>query len=230
MHLLYADESGSVGNAGETHFILAGVAVFERDTHWIDRDLEAIAARFDKDEPHTVELHGNPMRRGRGRWKRERQEVREQAILDALSIGIRDRPHRPRLFAAVLRKANFAGFDVSEEAFLQLSSRFDAYLQRLHLRGKSQRGIIVLDRCTTEQRIQTLAREFKRTGHKYGKLHNLAEVPVFLDSSASRLIQLADLVAHSLYRHFEHGDSKYFELIQPCFDHDGGVVHGLYVR
>ena len=230
MHLLYADESGSVGNPDDTHFVLAGFAVFERDTHWIERDLEAIAARFAPDESHTIELHGNPMRRGRGRWGRYPQATREQAILDALAIGVRDRQHRPRLFAAVLRKQNFAGADLSEEAFLQLSSRFDMYLQRLHLQGKTQRGLMVLDRCTTEQRLQTLAREFKHRGHTYGKFRNFAEVPAFLDSTASRLIQLADLIAHAIYRHYEHSDSKYYDVIRHCFDQDGGVVHGLYVR
>jgi hypothetical protein len=59
---------------------------------------------------------------------------------------------------------------------------------------------------------------------------NYAEVPVFLDSKASRLIQLADLVAYAAFRHFEHNDSQYFEIIEKCFDAEGGVLHGLYHR
>lgn len=105
------------------------------------------------------------------------------------------------------------------------------FLGRLYLKQKDpQRGIILFDNCSTEQRIQTLAREFKRSGHTYGKLRNFAEVPVFMDSQASRLIQLADLVAYALFRRYEHNDSKYFDVISACFDQDGGIVHGLYVR
>ena len=37
-----------------------------------------------------------------------------------------------------------------------------------------------------------------------------AEVPVFLDSKASRLIQLADLVAYALFRHHEHNDNRFY--------------------
>lgn len=53
---------------------------------------------------------------------------------------------------------------------------------------------------------------------------------MFLDSKASRLIQLADLVAFALYRHHEAGDSRYFEIIESCFDSEGGVIHGLYTK
>ena len=104
------------------------------------------------------------------------------------------------------------------------------YLGRLHKQDKTQRGLILFDKSATEKRIQTLARDFKYTGHTYGKHKNYATLPVFLDSQASRLIQLADLVAYAIFRHYEHGDSTYFATIRNCFDSEGGVVHGLYVR
>ena len=60
MYLLYADESGAIGNPTEEYFILAGVAVFERDTHWIDRDLNEIAARFNNEEPQALPYKATP--------------------------------------------------------------------------------------------------------------------------------------------------------------------------
>lgn len=87
MHLLYVDESGSIENPNDRFFILAGVAVFERHTHWIEKDLNAIAEQFDKEEPHRVELHGSPMRSGKGVWRQQPQAVREQAIIDAWRLG-----------------------------------------------------------------------------------------------------------------------------------------------
>ncbi|MGS0743761.1 DUF3800 domain-containing protein [Glaciimonas sp. GG7] len=33
MYLLYVDESGSASDASQEYFILAGVSVFERQTH-----------------------------------------------------------------------------------------------------------------------------------------------------------------------------------------------------
>ena len=44
------------------------------------------------------------------------------------------------------------------------------------------------------------------------------------------MIQLADLTAYAIYRHYEYDDSKFFNLISHCFDADGGVIHGLYCR
>lgn len=231
MYLLYADESGSIGDPTARHFVLAGVSVFEREPHWLDRELEAIAKRFDKNEPQSIELHGSPMRSGKGRWRHHSKEERERAILDALSAGVCKRhPNQVRLFGVVLEKKNFSGKDIAQVAFEQLSSRFDQFLRRLHQKGDTQRGLILFDKSSTEQRIQTLAKEFKVSGHSFGKTRNYAEVPVFIDSQASRLIQLADLVAYALFRKFEYDDPRFYDVIADCFDADGGVVHGFYKK
>jgi hypothetical protein len=231
MHLLYADESGSIGDPAQHYFVLAGVSVFERETHWIECELNQIAARFSPQQPHAIELHGSPMRTGRNGWDQFPQVDRASAIEEALEICIRKRYPQVRLFAAVLEKQNYSGQDIAQVAFEQLSSRFDMYLGRLHrLKHDSQRGLILFDKSSTEKRIQTLAREFKYTGHTYGMLRNFAEVPVFLDSQASRLIQLADLAAYAIYRKYESNDDRFYLKIEHCFDSEGGVNHGLYVR
>lgn len=232
MHLLYLDESGAVGDASQRHFVLAGVSVFERQTHWIEQELNKIAARFDPAAPHNVELHGAPMRGGRGVWRRFPVVDRVQAISDALAVGVVNQaPKNVRLFGAVIRKADLAGVDAVEHAFEHLSQRFDLFLGRLYKKfGDAQRGLIVFDKASTETRIQTLARDFKYNGHTLGRTRNYCEVPVFLDSRASRLIQLADLVSYSLFRHFEAGDSVLYDVIKNHFDHEGGIQHGLYVH
>ena len=123
--------------------------------------------------------------------------------------------------------------DPVDLAFEQLSSRFDHYLNRLHKQDNTQKGIIIFDKAaksTYETAIQSLAEQFRTTGHSWGKLQNFAEVPLFLDSKASRLIQLADLVAFAIFRHFESGDSQYYDIVKERFDAEGSTVHGLYVR
>ena len=79
-----------------------------------------------------------------------------------------------------------------------------------------------------EMRLQTLASEFKDIGHTWGLTRNLADVPLFVDSSATRIIQYADLVAYAMWRKFEKGDNEFFEVIAGAFDREGGVVHGLH--
>jgi hypothetical protein len=57
-----------------------------------------------------------------------------------------------------------------------------------------------------------------------------AEVPLFVDSRASRLVQLADLVAFATWRRYEYSDGRFFDPIIPKFDSDGGILHGLAHR
>lgn len=229
MHLLYVDESGSPSDPNQNFFILSGIAIYERQTHWIEKQLNLIAARFCAEDPYSVELHGSPMRSGKSEWRPFPMADRIQAIKDCLQI-VADSKGKYRIFAAVIERGANGGDDPIKTCFEQLASRFDMYLQRLHTQGDTQRGIAIFDTSHTEKSIQNLARTFKHDGHSFGKLRNFAEVPMFLDSKASRMIQLADLVAFAIFRHYQAGDSQYFDIIKRCFDSVGGVVHGLHVR
>ena len=229
MYLLYADESGSIHDAHQHYFVLAGLCVFERQGYWIAKELDKIAARFNPADPASVELHGNPMISGRGKWRQHAKADREQAIIDCLSVLSASHPSN-RLFASVLKKATVSPSDPVELAFEQLASRFDYYLQRLHKNNDTHRGLIIFDKSTYETTIQALATDFRTIGHRWGIVRNFSEVPLFLDSKASRLIQLADIVAYSIFRHFERSDSRFYSILQDRFDAEGGITHGLYIR
>ena len=133
-----------------------------------------------------------------------------------------------RLFGVVVDKQALSPEDPVGYAFEQLCNRFDLFLKRLYARGDAQRGLIILDKSTQETRLQSLASEFKVDGHRWGVMRNLAEVPLFVYSRATRLIQYADLVAYALWRKFEKQDSEFFNLISSFFDREGSTVHGLH--
>jgi hypothetical protein len=120
--------------------------------------------------------------------------------------------------------------DPVEMAFEQISSRFDYYLNRLKNRGNPSRGIIIFDKSTYETTIQALAIDFKKIGHTWDVIRNLAEVPLFIDSRASRITQLADLIAYAFFQHYEHRNDQFFSIIANKIDADGGQVHGLCER
>ena len=229
MHLLYVDESGHADDPTQRYFVMIGVALFERQTFWLSSELDKIAMRFDPANPQSVELHGSPMKQGKGVWKNVSGNDRFQAYKDALEVFAQSHSSN-RLFGVVVEKAVISNRDPVEYAFEQLLSRFDHYLMRLHKRGDTQRGIVIMDRTVLEQSLQSLATEFRTIGHTWGVLQNLAEVPLFIDSKASRLIQLADLIAYSVFRHFERSDSEFFRLIEPRFDRVAGINHGLHIK
>ena len=56
----------------------------------------------------------------------------------------------------------------------------------------------------------------------------VADVPLFTDSRATRLLQVADLVSYALSHRYKPGasDLSYLNRIWPRFDDDNGVVHG----
>jgi len=46
VYLLYLDESGNPESPEDTHFVVGGLAVFERVTYWLNRAVEDVQARF----------------------------------------------------------------------------------------------------------------------------------------------------------------------------------------
>ena len=229
MHLLYLDEAGSAGDAGQTHFVLAGVSLFERQGYWIANELDKLVSSINPADPAPLELHGSPMFGGKKIWRQYPKEQRWHIIKEALEI-LAHSHHSNRIFACVVNKQNISPADPVNYSFEQVASRFDQYLSRLHKNNDSQRGIIIFDKSTYESTIQGLATDFRTIGHRWGVLRNLSEVPLFLDSKASRLIQLSDLIAYSLFRKYEFGDDQFYSIIQDRFDEVGGIKHGLCER
>jgi len=213
MYLLYLDHAGAIEDPSQRHFVLAGISVFERQTCWLAQELEKIASRFNPADPFSVELHGSPMHGGRGEWRRHPVADRVRALSDALAVIAKSHPTNT-LFAAAVKKPKDDPAAAVNLAFEQVCGMFDRSLLRKHRQRATQRGIIVFDKATYESDIQSLATDFRTVGHQTGVIKNLSEVPLFLDSKASRLVQLADLIAFSCYRFYESEDSRFIDIIK----------------
>jgi len=230
MHLLYLDDSGSASNASEAHLVLGGVSIYEAQAEWITSELDKLAQTIDAANPYGVEFHASEIFSRRVEpWKRmSRDEARGmiKAVLGVLAAS----HETARAFACVVHKQSFVGQDPMELAFEELCNRFDLYLARLRNQGDRQRGLLILDETSNETTLQGMARQFRTLGTKWGVIRNLADTPLFIDSRASRIVQLADAVAYAVFRRFEHGDAYYFDSIASRFDTADGVVHGLVHR
>jgi hypothetical protein len=228
MHILYVDDSGSVDNPGEKHFVLGGISVFERGLFHQIKSADDCVASFQLGDPHDIELHGSAMYQGRDGIRRSVRDrtARERMIIRALAtLG----GHASiRLFAIIVDKVAISPRDPVAFAFEEICNRFNLFLTRMNdRRNDDQRGLIVMDESRHEKPLQMLARKFRIDGARWGHFRNLAEVPLFVDSRSSRLIQLADLVAWSSFRKYEMKDGRFFDPHIRMFDADGGVVHGL---
>lgn len=101
-----------------------------------------------------------------------------------------------------------------ELAFEDLRRRFDIYLQIVSTADKRERGLIILDESAYETTLQALSRQFRRLGTQWGVIRNIADIPLFVNSKASRLVQLADHIAYATFRRYESGDTSYLALLK----------------
>ena len=226
MFITYLDDAGAIGNSDERHYILAGVCIFERQVFYLDEALDDVVKQTELVEtPRDLELHGNVIHARKGIWRkfRARTDARN-VILSALHAARRAKDWR--LFGVVVDKTRCAENPV-EYAFEQICSRFDYFLNRREQQRDRHGGLLVLDKSTRETRLQQMAIQFRQTGHRWGNLRHFVDVPLFVDSKATRLVQYADLVCYALWRKYEKNDPEFFNAISDKFDSEGGKQHGL---
>lgn len=226
MYLLYLDDAGSPGNPEEEYFVLGGICVFEAQVEWFTRELDKLAAPF-TNNPDDIEFHASTIfSRREAPWKGLTIDDARGLMKSVLKVAASSYDSTA-LFACAIHKDSFSESDPVGLAFEDLCQRFDYFLNRQRQAGDQQRGLIVLDRTTRETSLQRLSREFRRAGTRWGSLRNIADTPFFVDSRASRLVQLADHVAYSVFRRYNTGDAQYMDLIAARFDQADGVYHGL---
>jgi hypothetical protein len=132
-----------------------------------------------------------------------------------------------RIFADAISKADFVNTQISpyDMAFEQVLTRFQAFLSFKH--GK---GIMVHDNNeTVAPRLTRLARQFHSNGTLYRQIPDIVETPLFVDSSMTSMIQMADLCAYALRRLLENSETRFWDIIEPRVDRIGvrsvGIRH-----
>ena len=227
MHLLYLDDAGSAKNQAEDYFVLGGVSIFEPQVHWVTQKLDQLAQSICPDEPDSVEFHASEIFSRRAAPWRDLSREEAQGVIKAV-LGILNQSYdSARAFACAVHKDSYPDQDPVELAFEDLCSRFDRYLGRLRNEGDRQRGLLILDKSAYETTLQKMARNFRKIGTQWGTIRNLADIPLFVDSRASRIVQLADHVAYAVFRRYNAKDTNYLDVIAPKFDRTEEVVHGL---
>ena len=228
MHLLYLDESWNENDPADRYFVLGGISLFERQTFFLTRAMEAVQRRHFPNHP-PVPFHASQIRSGRRFWRKVDRDIR-QAVLADLIQEIIGSPDRGRtLFAAAIEKdSRLYGETAVEAATEQVCKRFDLLLTRqFHENDDPQRGLIIFSEGRFDARAKLWVRDFHRKGTSWGAINNLADIPYFAAMQESRLLQAADLVAHAVWLLFEKQDATLAGALLPCFDKRSGVLHGL---
>ena len=232
MFLLYGDDAGSANNR---HFVIGGLAVHEQDARPLARAVEEFSQGLD-DRVAGKELHAQHIRAGKGPWRHLKPAMRS-AVTDGIAsllLNIPDGGHEaPILFASVLDRHSQHRADGVERVHEEFFARCNGMLgRRANINHDYHRCISIVDNSgRTERQIQSLMDTWRThgstSGARIGQMASYAEVPLYVDSEASRLVQLADFVAHWVFRAYESGDQRILDRLLPAFDQHRGVFHGL---
>lgn len=227
MYLLYLDESGNPDSRTESHFVLAGAAVFERVTYHLSRAVDDVQRRNFPDVAH-VDFHASPMRSGKGAWRKVPRHVRASVLDEFASVIAQANGPGVALFGAVVdRRLASTGDEAVRIATEQCCRRFDRFLRRKCAAGEPQRGLIIFAEGRYDARAKLWVSEFRQMGTAWGTLRYLSDIPYFASASETRLLQVADFVAHALYSLHEKRDPVLLRSILNRFDQRDGVLHGL---
>lgn len=207
MFLLYIDESGNEDNPADRHFVLAGAAVFERVAFFLSQTFDQIQAEHFPSSP-PIAFHAQHIRSGKDFWRTVADAKRTEILSDlAHAIAAANRPGVV-LFAAVVEKTSLLyGEQAVEQATAEICRRFDLFLKRRYTDDNdAQRGLLIFSEGRFHKRARLWVSGFRNLGTRWGVLHNLADIPYFASMAETRLLQVADVVAHAVFMLYERRD------------------------
>jgi hypothetical protein len=234
VYALYLDASGTHG--ASPVYILAGLAVHEQDAYWLQQRFAEPLNRLPGGvDPRYYELHATEIVTPRedSRWYAvpvaTRFEILRAAFRVLATYRCVNAECRPAFFGAVVERRSYS--DYEPRAWHEVLHRFDEMLTRrgAEAGGRHERGIVIHDRQAGERTVQGWADSWRLLETRIGVLTHLADVPLFADSEASRLLQAADFVAFALWRYYglPSRDSRPIADLWRHFDQADGKMHGL---
>ncbi len=226
LHIVYVDESGTHSEA--RYFVVAGLAVFERETYYLAQALDQLQVRFFPGVNEPIAFHAAPLRAPKEHleppWDTLTNGQRRELLTAVYGVLAES---RAKVFAVAMEKAGLEG-DPYRRGFEEIVNRFDRMLWRTARdRGEQQRGLVVMAESSFRENLEVFARKIWTQGHRWGEIHNMADIPYFAPARSTRLLQLADFTANAVFGRYENGYTRDFDRIASRFDQDEGRIHGL---
>jgi hypothetical protein len=235
MYILYVDESGDPGSwqgradGNSKHFILSGIIIPMVEWNGLFENIKGFRRqlRTDFGLAMRIELHASELIRiGSIDAYRDIHKSDRLRILQRTARELPTLLPMARIINVCLDKMTSGVHDVKETAWTRMLTRYNTFLQK-SVGGAS--GIVVADGIE-DPHIRLLARKLhvynptpSHTGGYYNyPLVQVLEDPFHRDSRNSYFTQIADVVAHLLYRREypkgslrKFGIERLFEQIEP---------------
>ena len=139
-------------------------------------------------------------------------DERRQAVKDL--AGCISQWGAARLFAECIDKVHFdpvrANMTVDEQAFEQVVSRFEQFLQNT----QHVYGLLIHDNNETVAKKHTnMMKRFFQSGTLWTRVQHIIETPMFVDSELTSMVQMADICSYALRRYLENDETELFDLV-----------------
>lgn len=233
MQIFFVDESGNPSSPGKEatkHFVVGGLVIAEDQWHHIEQDLNCLKTQY--------------AIKGEVKWRHFGQAIGREE--EGNSLVHLDLIHRDELRAALFGIINkyqsnkvlttvthiptayeqpfvSSKHDLYWYTYKPLTERFQYYLQDLSRTvGSKINGIIVCDHREKnhDDTIRRLHANLLNAGvddEFSSKYENLIEGLFLAPSHLSIGIQLADVVVGAVFRNFEKGDDRWFNMLKPSW-------------
>jgi len=225
MHLLFIDESGSLAPIGkhspDDKFVLGGIIISESTWFKVNDDLTSLKKKYNVP--------------GEIKWRYFYADKNKKTSLSHLSQLVKDN-FRTDIFSIIARYKSIKIISVIADvtecykrshinsdddlywyAYKRIIERFQYYLQDLSKEaGGKMNGIAICDHRERRQdkRLQNMHYRMMHGQDVHtSNFPNILEGVFIVPSHFSTGIQLADMVAGSIYRWFAKNDDRFYKLI-----------------
>jgi hypothetical protein len=232
LYLLYVDESGNPKNPHDNYFVLGAVAIYETRAFHLSRSIDEIQEKWFPESTEPIEFHAAEIfNRNCEPWRSLTKEQCRSILIEVCDAVCGVFEKGLYLFGVAVHKDSFPKDDSIEKAFYELCGHFDEFISQSNYeleKRERNRGLMVFDSSRYRGHLdQLLVQYMARGGTKYGRIKNFADAPAFADSKTTRLLQVADIVAYSIFRRYNAHDTLYFDRLLPRFQKAGTTIHGL---
>lgn len=127
----------------------------------------------------------------------------------------------------LISKSTLGG--VYEDSFQQVVTRFELFLKfKSRADQNNIHGLLVADNNESlNKKLTTVMRRFHKDGTIWRDIEHIVETPMFVDSTLTSMIQIADLAAFATRRFFSNNETDLFDSIYQRFDRVKTKVVGI---
>lgn len=216
MHLLYLDESGDPYSwQNQKCYVIGGVAIHEGQVHSISTQMDALQTKYFPGIQIQIAFHATQVKRGKGHFQGMPPATRNQILQDVYAlIGNAVFPNLIVFATAIDITAVKDPVQARRDVFEDVCEKFNGFLAHQFQRGHPSKGLLLIDE-NREAEYHQLVNGFKKWGTAHGYLGNIVNIPYFARCHETRLLQLADFVANSVFEYYERNSNATLNAILP---------------